>query len=124
MILRISYFIIVLAAFLLWNWWLIVIKRRSPNHLAQTFWRFIAWAAGAGLLSHGSWYGGAVLLFAFHFAFWFPFSIGLNLLRHRAWNYIGENAWIDRQARKWPGAFIMFSFIFFVAGVGYILWPI
>ena len=118
------FFFAVLAIFLAWNTYVIVGQDRSPNHTSQFLWRALIWTLGS------VYYGGqedlglvATYFVAFHLAFWFPFNTGLNLLRQRAWNYLGQTAWIDKQMRKWPDAAFLLSVLLTIIGVGLMIWP-
>ena len=115
------YFFVGLSVFLFWNWR--IIKKRSPNHAAQVVYRFVAWTLGASIFSGGDLRTFFTLLVAFHLAFWFPFDLILNLMRGLKWSYIGETAWLDKQGRKWPEAFQMFKLLFFITGIGYLIFP-
>ena len=115
----ILFFTIILAVFLIWNW--LIIQKRSPNHAGQVVYRSITWAIGAALFSGGDHERLITYFIAFHLAFMFPFNTGLNFMRGKAWNYIGETAWLDRQGRKWPGAFIPGQILLFIIGMGLLI---
>jgi len=114
-------FLIVLAAFLIWNW--LIIKKRSPNHGMQVVYRSIVWFLLALYFGH-TLEEKISYFIAFHLAFWFPFDLILNLMRGLAWNYIGSTSWLDKKALTWPGAFIPGKFLLFIIGMAFIIFGV
>ena len=115
-------FLIVLALVTIWNWWIIVLQKRSPDHTDQLIFRAIFW----GLLSvhfTNEWDTRVIYFIGFHLAFWFPFNTILNLMRGYAWNYVGQTAWLDKQMRKWPDAALGLSFLSMIIGIGLLIFP-
>ena len=53
-------------------------------------------------------------------AFWFPFDVGLNLIRGKAWNYLGRDAVLDRF--NLPGDLeSVFKFVLMLVGI-WLIW--
>lgn len=110
------YFLGVLAFFLVTNWYMISVKKRSPNHTSQAIFRSIAWSAAFFWFPY--WPDKIMYFISFHLAFMMPFNIFLNLMDGKAWNYIGNTAWIDRKGREWPAVYIQGQFLLFLIGMG------
>ena len=113
-------FLILLFFELARNWYVIERLKQTPNHargwvlrvlviLFVAFakfdldlWPTVRYCIGAGL------------------AFWFPFDVGLNLIRGKAWNYLGKDAVLDRF--NLPGDLeSVFKFVLMVCGIWLIL---
>jgi hypothetical protein len=89
-------FLILLAFELARNWYVIERLKQTPNqakgwllrvlviHFVSfvkfdfDLWPTVTYWIGCGL------------------AFWFPFDVGLNLIRGKVWNYLGKDAFLDR----------------------------
>ena len=121
---RVVYFVIVLALFVLWNWYIIVKLKRSPNHVAQQVYRSVLWLFGAGLFCDGDNWVLVATLVGFHLAFWFPFDTALNVARGRAWNYQGQTSWLDVKLGPVAGVILPLKVLLMIAGIGFLIWPL
>lgn len=89
-------FLILLTFELARNWYVIERLKQTPNHARGWAFRvlvilFVAFAKfDLDLLPTVRYCIGCGL------AFWFPFDVGLNLIRGRAWNYLGKDPFLDR----------------------------
>lgn len=116
-------FTIAFLIFLAWNWLIIEKLNISPRHGIQQLIRTIVWLALA-ILIQPDWRDKIMYFIAYHGAFGLPFNILLNLMRGKAWNYIGleedpeEDAWTDKIGREWPAAFWGVYFMGFLIGMG------
>ena len=102
-------FLILLTFELARNWYVIERLKQTPNHARGWALRalvviFIAFFKFDLELSTVVIFGSELVLpvttvvycLGCGLAFWFPFDVGLNLIRGRAWNYLGKDAFLDR----------------------------
>jgi|GEM_PF-1824434 hypothetical protein len=102
-------FLILLAFELFRNWFAIVKMKQTPNHARGWALRilaviFIAFFKFDLELSTVVIFGRELVLpvttvvycIGCGLAFWFPFDVGLNLMRGKVWNYLGKDAVLDR----------------------------
>ena len=102
-------FISLLAFELLRNWYVIAKLKQSPNDARGWAFRALVILFAAFIqfdleLSSVVIFGGRVVApvttlvycLGCGLAFWFPFDLGLNILRGKAWNYLGKTAVLDR----------------------------
>lgn len=103
-------FLILLAFELFRNWYAIRIKNQEPNHprgwalriLAVIFIAFFKFdLALTDVVIFGMVFSGVPVTTILYclgcgLTFWFPFDVGLNLMRGNVWNYLGTKAVMDR----------------------------
>lgn len=113
-------FLILLFFELARNWYVIERLKQTPNHARGWFLRvlvilFVAFAKfDLDLIPTVRYCIGCGL------AFWFPFDVGLNLIRGKAWNYLGRDAVMDRF--NLPGDLeSVLKFVLMVCGIWLIL---
>ncbi|MFN6088935.1 MAG: hypothetical protein ACK47E_09335 [Cyclobacteriaceae bacterium] len=109
-------FIIILSVELIRNWYIIVRLRQSPNHAKGVVLRLMAFFFVA-LITYDAepvqmW---TYIIFCF-LSFWFPFDVGLNLLRGKAWNYQGQTSLIDRLTYRFADIVWIVKFALMVYG--------
>ena len=116
----IIFYLLVLTAFLIWNWYMISVQKKSPNHVYQALLRLSTFMIYS-LISFHDWPNIITYALSLQLAFWFPFQTGLNLMRGLAWNYISQSptaSLTDRIMRTWPGMYIPLSFLLMIMGLG------
>ena len=99
-------FIALLAFELARNWYVIERLKQTPNHargwtfrvLVILFVAFFKFDLETVDIFSGFSFPVSTFLYCLGcgLAFWFPFDVGLNLLRGKVWNYLGKDAFLDR----------------------------
>jgi hypothetical protein len=114
---------LVVTALHVWANYSMISRGYSPVHWKHQILRTALWAVAAVWLQSDI--KDIVMYFlAYHFAFWFTFDTSLNLLRGKAWFYMGdpldpeEDSWVDNMSLKWPAAALGFKVILFLIGMG------
>jgi fatty acid desaturase len=83
------------------NWYWIEKRKKVPNYVALTIirgWAFIAAGISIGLEPIGF----IPFLVYCLWSFWVFFDLGLNIMRGKKWNYLGENSFTDSIGKEHP----------------------
>lgn len=116
---QLTSFLIILLAFIAWNFYIIKVKNRAVNHATQELIRTVCWVLLASIYET-NWRDWVVYLLSYYAAFWFPFNTVLNKLRRKAWNYVGSGpgaAVTDQFIAQYPGLYPI-SILLMIAGFG------
>lgn len=119
-------------------------QKKSPNHKLQVVYRSTIWALASLRLGNGDWKLMLTYFVGFHLAFEFPFTVGLNKMRGKNWNYVGETAftdvifndkpevvakltgitkWLNSKLAGKESIYFGFGFLFMLMGIGFLIWP-
>lgn len=117
--------ILVVAAAIFTQWYIIEELRKYPNKLVWAFLRLVV----AGLFLFAYVQQGYVWYWAVNFmvfTFWFPFNVGLNLMRGKPIAYLSpKNSFVDRMLMKifrYEFAVLAYAFVSFISAVGIMLY--
>ena len=110
-------FIIILSVELIRNWYIIVRLHQSPNHAKGVVLRAMAFFFVALITYDAEPVQMAIYIILCFLSFWFPFDVGLNLLRGKAWNYQGKTSFIDQLTAPAADLFWIIKFMLMAYGI-------